>query len=157
RRHGRPGEHRLTGHAIIAVGMVVSNEALVTPIPEDALPRETAAELIRGEKAVKRLRSGTTRERDAESVIRGQRRPRHPFRHMTRQRQRVSKYLDFSDRMAHRAHEPLESRMKRSIALAKPSSLYVAVTAAASAFTSSEALPMAMLKPERLNISTSFG
>jgi len=47
--------------------------------------------------------------------------------------------------------------MKRSIALAKPCSLLKSVAALACALPSSEALPMAMLKPDRLNIRTSFG
>src|SRR5438094_592594 len=45
----------------------------------------------------------------------------------------------------------------RSIAFAKPSSLYESVTQSACAFTSSLALPIAMLRPLLENISTSFG
>src|SRR5260370_3199581 len=57
RRHRHLREHRLADHAIVAVGMVVGNEAFISPVPEDALPGETVAELIGREKSVERLRS----------------------------------------------------------------------------------------------------
>src|SRR5688572_1848912 len=56
-----------------------------------------------------------------------------------------------------RANLAPQRRMNRSTALAKPSSSQESVTALAWRFTSSLALPMAMLKPDRRNIRTSLG
>ena len=41
RRHGHLGQHRLARHPVVALGMVVGDEALVAPVPGYALPRET--------------------------------------------------------------------------------------------------------------------
>src|SRR5215469_15105575 len=47
RRYGCLSEHRLAGHPIIAFGTVVGHEALISPIPGDKLPGETAPEFVR--------------------------------------------------------------------------------------------------------------
>src|SRR6202040_3169712 len=151
------GEHRFMGHAKVAVGVIVGDKAFVSPVPGHQPPRETASEFIRGEQSIKSLRRRSARERHTKSTLRRQRRLRHPLRHVVRQRQQIRQYLDAPDGLTHNACYLAEPRMKDSIALAKPSLLYESVTAAACALTSSEALPMAILKPDRLNISTSFG
>jgi hypothetical protein len=50
-----------------------------------------------------------------------------------------------------------QGRMNRSTALAKPSSSFVVVTQRAARLTSSLALPIAMLSPDWVNMSTSLG
>src|SRR3984957_7819890 len=156
--HGRFGEHRFAGHPKIAFGMIVRDETLVSPIPRHPLPRETISEFVRSQKSIKRLWRRSARKRDSERTLPGSRCFCHPRRHTVRQRQRTRQDLDVPDGLVHSAPaNRVEPSMKASIAVAKPSSLYESVTAAACALTSSEALPMAMLKPDRLNISTSFG
>src|ERR1700719_3000773 len=48
RRYRSFGEDRFAGHPIIAVGMIVRDEALIAPVPGNARPGETASEFIRG-------------------------------------------------------------------------------------------------------------
>ena len=44
RRHRSLGEHRFARHPIVAFGMIVRDEAFVSPVPGHQLPRETVPE-----------------------------------------------------------------------------------------------------------------
>jgi len=46
RRHRGLGEHRFARHPIIAFGMIVRDEAFVSPVPGHQLPRETVSEFV---------------------------------------------------------------------------------------------------------------
>src|ERR1700743_2307046 len=55
RRYRRLGKHCLTGHAVVAVRMVVRNEPLIAPVPKYTFPRKAFAKSIGGQKPIEYL------------------------------------------------------------------------------------------------------
>ncbi len=123
-RYRRLGEHRLAGHPVVALRMIVGNEALVAPIPGYAPPREATAELIGGQQPVERLGGRAAGERDPEGAPGPRALPPSSIR---RHRARATAGPeDTSMRpiiLLMSSPQSDAPRMKRSTALAKPSSL----------------------------------
>src|SRR5579862_3772246 len=154
-RHRHLRQQSGAGHAVVAFGIVGRDEALVAPEQMHALPRRPLAILVRRQELEQRFRRRTAGERDAQLAGFLGDALDQPVRDTLGQILRVrADYHLSSHRIAFQAAVP---RMYFSTALAKPSSSYESVTADACCFTSSGALPIAMLNPAGRNISTSFG
>src|SRR5215470_9613020 len=96
------GEHGLAGHPVIALRVIIGNEALVAPIPGDPRPWETSAEIIGSKERVEGPRGRAAGKRYSKCPRRCERRRRHPFGRMARERRRIRKYFDVPVHLAPR-------------------------------------------------------
>src|SRR5437870_13518153 len=111
-RDGHLREHGLAAHPVIALRMIMGNEALIAPIPRNTRPGKTSAEIIGSKERVEGLRGRAAGKRYAKSPCRCERCRRHPFGDMAPERRRIRKCFDAPVHLAH-ATASSEPRMKR--------------------------------------------